>query len=52
MVTIQSVLLVQPEAIKDILPDTNIEVSKEGVRILSMDPTLTTLAYEFRKCKL
>ena len=46
IVTIQSIIIkFLTEAIKDILPDTNIEVSKEGVRILSMDPTHTTLVH-------
>ena len=35
IVTIQSIIIkFLTEAIKDILPDTNIEVSQEGVRIL------------------
>ena len=46
IVTIQSIIIkFLTEAIKDILTDTNIEVSQEGVRILSMDPTHTTLVH-------
>jgi len=33
------------ESIKEILPDTTIEVSKENVRILSMDPTHSALVH-------
>jgi proliferating cell nuclear antigen len=33
------------EAIKEILPDTNIEIGHDGIRILSMDPTHTTLVH-------
>tara|TARA_Y100000389_G_scaffold84558_1_gene81235 strand:- start:21875 stop:22714 length:840 start_codon:yes stop_codon:yes gene_type:complete len=46
IVTIQSIIIkFLTEAIKDILPDTNIEVSSEGIRIMSMDPTHTTLIH-------
>ena len=46
IVTVQSIIIkFLTEAIKDILPDTNIEVSKDGIRILSMDPTHTTLVH-------
>ena len=47
IVTIQSIIIkFLTEAIKDIIWHlTNIEVSKEGVRILSMDPTHTTLVH-------
>ena len=46
IVTIQSIIIkFLTEAIKDILPDTNLEVNKDGLRILSMDPTHTTLVH-------
>jgi proliferating cell nuclear antigen len=46
IVTIQSIIIkFLTEAIKDILPDTNIEVSKDGIKILSLDPTHTTLVH-------
>ena len=46
IVTVQSIIIkFLTEAVKDILPDTNIEVSKDGIRILSMDPTHTTLVH-------
>lgn len=46
IVTIQSIIIkFLTEAIKDILPDTNLEVNSDGVRILSMDPTHTTLVH-------
>lgn len=46
VVTIQSIILkCTIEAVKEILPDTNIEFSPEGIRILSMDPTHTTLVH-------
>tara|TARA_Y100000389_G_scaffold103140_1_gene100039 strand:- start:7209 stop:8042 length:834 start_codon:yes stop_codon:yes gene_type:complete len=46
IVTIQSIIIkFLTEAIKDILPDTNIEVNQDGIKILSMDPTHTTLVH-------
>ena len=46
IVTIQSIIIkFLTEAIKDILPDTNIEIGKDGIRIMSMDPTHTTLIH-------
>lgn len=46
IVTVQSIIIkFLTEAIKDILPDTNIEVSSDGVRIMSMDPTHTALIH-------
>lgn len=46
IVTVQSIILKCTfEAIKEILPDTNIEISSTGIRILSMDPTRTTLVH-------
>ena len=46
IVTIQSIIFkFLTEAIKDILPDTNLEITENGIRILSMDPTHTTLVH-------
>ena len=46
VVTIQSIILkCTIEAVKEILPDTNMEISPDGIRILSMDPTHTTLVH-------
>lgn len=46
ILTIQSVMIkCMIEAVKEILPDTNIEISPDGIRILSMDPTHTTLIH-------
>tara|TARA_Y100000389_G_scaffold195238_1_gene226379 strand:- start:19275 stop:20111 length:837 start_codon:yes stop_codon:yes gene_type:complete len=46
IVTVQSIIIkFLTEAIKDILPDTNIEISNEGVKVMSMDPTHTTLIH-------
>jgi proliferating cell nuclear antigen len=46
IVTIQAIVFkFLIEAVKDILPDTNIEVGPDGIRILSMDPTHTTLVH-------
>lgn len=46
IVTIQSIIIkFLTEAIKDILPDTNIEITQDGIRIMSMDPTHTTLIH-------
>jgi proliferating cell nuclear antigen len=46
ILTIQSVMIkCMVEAVKEILPDTNIEIGQDGIRILSMDPTHTTLVH-------
>lgn len=44
--TVQSIIFkFLIESIKDILPDTNVELSEEGMRIMSMDPTHTCLVH-------
>lgn len=46
VVTIQSIILKSTiEALKEILPDTNMEINADGIKILSMDPTHTTLVH-------
>lgn len=46
IVTVQSTIMkFLTEAIKDILPDTNFEISNDGIRIISMDPTHTALIH-------
>ena len=46
IVTIQSIIIkCTIEAVKEILPDTNMSIGPDGIKILSMDPTHTTLVH-------
>ena len=46
IVSIQSTIIKSLiEAVKEILPDTNIEINEDSIRILSIDPTHTSLVH-------